>query len=213
MARGAVAEAGSDTGERILRAALASFAEKGFDGASTREIAARAGVTLGLLQYHFGSKARLWRAAVDRAFAELGDLFREALAGADADDERERIRRLIHAHVRFTSRSPEFARLMHDEGRRRGPRMRWIVDRHVKPVFASLLPVIRRAQKAGTLPADVAPIHFFYILVGAVDTLFHQAEECRRLTGIDPADPAVADAHARAICHLLLGPFTGETVP
>lgn len=210
MARAAALETESDTGERILRAALASFAEKGFDGASTREIAARAGVTLGLLQYHFGSKAKLWRAAVDRAFSEVRESFAEALAGASQAHPRERVERMIHAHVHHTARHPEFARLMHDEGKRRGPRMRWIVDHHVKPVLASLTPLIRRAQAAGTLPADIAPIHFFYILVGAVDTIFHQAEECRRLTGVDPADEAVADAHARAICHLLLGPLSGE---
>ena len=48
-ATAAATTAGSDTRERILRAALEAFAEKGFDGATTREIAARAGVNLGLL--------------------------------------------------------------------------------------------------------------------------------------------------------------------
>ncbi len=42
MARAAAAEAGTDTRERILRAALEAFSEKGLDGATTREIAADA---------------------------------------------------------------------------------------------------------------------------------------------------------------------------
>ena len=68
--------------ERILDAALAAFAERGFDGATTRAIAAAAGVNLGLIPYYFADKQGLWREAVDRAFADLergvGDLVRDA---------------------------------------------------------------------------------------------------------------------------------------
>ncbi len=52
--------------ERILDAALAAFAERGFDGATTRAIAAAAGVNLGLIPYYFADKQGLWREAVDR---------------------------------------------------------------------------------------------------------------------------------------------------
>jgi AcrR family transcriptional regulator len=57
------------TRERILAAALQVFAERGFDGARTREIAERAGANLGLIKYYFDSKEQLWKAAVARAFA------------------------------------------------------------------------------------------------------------------------------------------------
>ncbi|NNL66033.1 MAG: TetR/AcrR family transcriptional regulator, partial [Myxococcales bacterium] len=63
--------ASGDTREQILRVALRAFAEKGFDGASTRAIAAGAGVNHGLIRHHFGSKLKLWQASVDRAFAEM----------------------------------------------------------------------------------------------------------------------------------------------
>jgi AcrR family transcriptional regulator len=56
--------------ERILSAALSAFAERGFEGATTREIAAAAGVPHGLITYHYESKQALWEAAVDRS-AEL----------------------------------------------------------------------------------------------------------------------------------------------
>ena len=88
---------------------------------------------------------------------------------------------------------------MHEEGKRRGPRMRWMVDRHIKPIYQALLPWIERAQANGLLPADIAPVHFVYILAGSAGVIFHQAEECKRLSGTDPADPAVIDAHARAV--------------
>jgi AcrR family transcriptional regulator len=55
-ARGPVREGPGAGGarERILAAALEVFAEQGFDGARTRDIAERAGANLGLLTYYFG---------------------------------------------------------------------------------------------------------------------------------------------------------------
>jgi AcrR family transcriptional regulator len=205
--RAALAD-GPDRRALILEAALVVFAEKGFDGASTREIARRAAVRLGLLRYYFGDKLKLWQAAVDRAFAEVfsGVEVANAARLEGADDELSPIRAGIHAHVGFVARHPEFVRLMHDEGKRRGPRMRWIVDRHVKPMFERLLPLMRHLQKRGRLPEDVDPMHFAYALIGAIDVIFHQAEECRRLTGADLTDPDVITSHARAVEHMLLGP-------
>lgn len=198
--------AASDTREVILQAALESFAEKGFDGASTREIASRAGVNHGLIPYYFGAKEKLWRAAVDRAFRELGAGV-EALLEDDAiADDRERAGRLVRAYVHFVARHPEFVRLMHDEGKRRGPRMRWLVDRHVKPLYRAVTSLLERGRSPGNLPLDVPPVHFFYILAGAVGLIFHQAEECRRVAGVDPFDPEIVAAHARAVEQMLLGP-------
>ncbi len=45
-----------DTRERLLASALERFAAHGFDGTTTRAVAADADVNLGLLQYHFGGK-------------------------------------------------------------------------------------------------------------------------------------------------------------
>lgn len=195
------------TREVILEASLDVFAEKGFGGATTREIATRADVPLGLLRYHFGSKLKLWQAAVDRSFAEV-DAGLEAAQRARQEglDEVEQMRAGIRAHVHFVAKRPEFVRLMHDEGKRRGPRMRWIVDRHVKPMFERLVPMIRRLQALGRLPEDIDPLHFVYALIGAIDVIFHQAEECRRVTGTNPVSPAAVEAHARAVEILLLGP-------
>ncbi len=210
-ARAMASEAGTDTRERILRAALEGFSEKGFDGATTRDIAERAGVPLGLLQYYFGGKPKLWRAAVDRAFAELRGGLEAILVDPSPTDEVERLRLLVRGHVHFVARNPEFVRLMHDEGKRRGPRMRWMVDRHVKPLFEKLVPLIERSQAQGHLPAGIAPVHFVYILAGSVGVFFHQAEECKRISGIDPFGEAAIDAHARAVEHLFLGPPMQET--
>ncbi|WNM37655.1 TetR family transcriptional regulator [Micromonospora halotolerans] len=53
-----------DTREAILAAARAAFAERGFDAASIRSIAAAAGVDPALVHHYFGTKEELFRATV-----------------------------------------------------------------------------------------------------------------------------------------------------
>ena len=72
------------TRERILAAALDLFSERSFEGATTREIAGRAGVTQPLLNYHFRSKDALWRAAVDALFDTLSEALSTARTGCGA---------------------------------------------------------------------------------------------------------------------------------
>jgi TetR/AcrR family transcriptional regulator len=201
----------ASTRDRILVAALRCFSELGYDGATTREIASRAGVNLGLIKYYFDGKERLWREAVDRAFEELAGGLGEALREAGDFGDRERVRLLIRRYVRWVAHHPEFVRLMHDEGKRDSARMRWLVDRHVRPFFESTMAALRSGQAQGYLPAGIDALHFHYILIGAVALVFHQAPECRRLTGLDPSDDAFVEAHADAVTHLLVGPPEEET--
>jgi len=57
----------AETRRGILRAAEESFATAGFVGATTRQVAARAGVNVATLHYHFGNKEKLYRAVLDSA--------------------------------------------------------------------------------------------------------------------------------------------------
>jgi AcrR family transcriptional regulator len=54
-----------DTRGRILDAAREAFGERGFDGATIRDVAARAGVDAALVHHYFGSKQRLFVAATE----------------------------------------------------------------------------------------------------------------------------------------------------
>src|ERR1700730_8906459 len=58
------------TREAILQSALTAFAKRGYDGAGVREIAHTAGVTAVLVNRYFGSKERLFAAAVEAMFAD-----------------------------------------------------------------------------------------------------------------------------------------------
>ncbi len=200
-----------ETRQRIVEAALEVFTERGFDGASTRQIAAQAGVNHGLIPYYFGNKKKLWQAAVDDAFGDMQAEIDTMLGDPALLTPRERAARMIRGHVYFVARRPAFVRLMYEEGKRRGERMRWMVDRHVQPLYDAVLEVVR--ELGGTLDDELAasPVHFFYVMAGAAGLVFHQAEECRRVSGEDPFDADFVDQHARVVVRLLLGPDPGAS--
>ena len=66
------------TRDNILRAAMAEFLDKGFQGASLRQIVKNAGVTTGAFYGYFSSKEALFNALVEPHAAALMGRFMEA---------------------------------------------------------------------------------------------------------------------------------------
>ena len=75
---------GADTRQRILDAAIKIFAVDGYDGATTRKLAERAGVTLPAIQYYFGSKEGLHRAVVAHIAEQIEAIIAPAAEAAAA---------------------------------------------------------------------------------------------------------------------------------
>src|ERR1700744_6378497 len=67
--------------EEILDAALIEFAERGLHGASTDDIAKRAGISQPYVFRLFGTKKELFRAVVARCFGEMLEMFQRAAEG------------------------------------------------------------------------------------------------------------------------------------
>src|SRR5271170_2075161 len=88
-----------DPRQRLLEAAGQVFAEKGFEGATVRDICKRAGVNIAAVNYYFRDKERLYIEAVKAAScgSHLHAAARAA-GGADASPA-ERLRGFIHAFV------------------------------------------------------------------------------------------------------------------
>lgn len=68
-----------DAPSRILDAAEEMFAERGFDGASMRQLASAARVNVATAYYHFGSKEEVLAAVLDRRFGPVREQQWEAL--------------------------------------------------------------------------------------------------------------------------------------
>jgi AcrR family transcriptional regulator len=72
--------------EQILDAALAVFAERGLHGASTEEIARRAGISQPYVFRLFGTKKDLYTAGVARCFRQTLELFQRAAEGKRGEE-------------------------------------------------------------------------------------------------------------------------------
>ena len=189
-----------DTRSRIVAAAATAFSEKGFRAASTREIAARAGANQGLISYYFKTKQELWKAAAARILEQLQEVLAQPVDGIDAADLRALARERIREYVRFAAAHPELFRMMVEEGKHADARMRWLVDTHMKPFYEVFT---RLAGSTVGLDRALLP-HAFYALAGGASMIFAIRPECRRLTGVDPADAQVIETHAEFMARLLI---------
>lgn len=92
---------GEATREKVLDAAERLFADIGFDGVSIRQIAQEAGVTLGMVGFHGGSKAELFETIVERRVSILSEERRKALAQLYAAPQASpNLRDIVAAYVR-----------------------------------------------------------------------------------------------------------------
>jgi AcrR family transcriptional regulator len=97
-----------ETRARILEAALDAFADRGYDGVSTREIARQAEVTSATVYHHFPSKFSLYQDAYRYALDVAFSAHAEAVAGHDSvmaeiDAMLDCSLRLMHERVAITS--------------------------------------------------------------------------------------------------------------
>jgi AcrR family transcriptional regulator len=70
----------------LLDAALIEFAERGYEGTSTEDIARRAGISQPYLFRLFGTKKELFKASVARCFRETLEMFQRAAEGQRGED-------------------------------------------------------------------------------------------------------------------------------
>lgn len=87
---------GEKTRQALLEAACAAFAEQGYDAATNAEICRRADANIAAINYHYGSKAGLYRAVWEYGLAEAERLY--PLDGGLAPDALPEAR--LRAHVR-----------------------------------------------------------------------------------------------------------------
>ena len=187
-----------------MAAAVDLFSERSFDGATTRDIATRAAVAQPLLNYHFHSKEALWQAAVDSLFDLLNQAMDERASGLRGVDEITRAKLIVREFITFSARNPQLHRIIMQESKADGPRMDYLVDQHVRPIYERTIEIFESLSRSGAVPNVPAP-HLYYILTGAGPTMFVLAPECRRLCSLDPSADEVIEAHADAVCRLLFG--------
>ncbi|MEV1169078.1 TetR family transcriptional regulator [Nonomuraea sp. NPDC049784] len=178
-------KAAEETRERILRAAVSEFGEKGYSGARTAGIAARAGVNQQLISYYFGGKQGL--------LEELRRRRQEDEASMPARDAS--FEESVGAQLARTLDDPDWARLVvwqalgdcpfadADEGRRHMEAQR--------SRMAAALERMRSRQEAGEVTGQVDPAFALLVAYAVVFAPITMPQFVRDIFGDDPLSPEV----------------------
>jgi len=183
-----------ETRGAILDAAIAEFAERGFEGASIRAIADRLGLQHPLITYHYRSKDILWRAAAEHAFAQIRAGWDTSVPENSDLPPLDRLREEYATLFRYTVAFPEFHRFMRQEAFTNNPRLKWVAKTVVAPLLERLIPQIVAAQRQGLLPA-VDPILFHYMMVSLTATLSGFGPEMQVTGGLSPENAKVIETY------------------
>ena len=126
-----------DTRTKLLDAAGQVFAESGFQAATVREICARAGVNIALVNYHFGDKLELYTEVLRHSVGASGNGIINKAIGSAAPPEAA-FRELIHAMLLRVCRADRpgwHFRLMMHEFAQPTPAMASVIDETMRPVY------------------------------------------------------------------------------
>jgi AcrR family transcriptional regulator len=174
---------GRQTAERILDAAEASFAERGFAGTTLRDVASRVGIQNPSLYNHFDSKESLYAAVLERGIRPVLETLSAFVERADRDgpatrDLAERVLALLGAR-------PELARLLQHEMLSGGQHLTDMLREWIEPVFARSFELIEANPGAARWRPDQLPLlilAFYNVVIG----YFGVAPLYAQLTGDDP---------------------------
>lgn len=128
---------GSTTSERILDAALVSFATRGYDASSLDALAVGLDVRKQTILYWFPSKEILLEAVIDRSAVELSAALEASLAVADTGWPR--VEAVVRSVFRLAARRPELVGLVREMGRTGTPAATRLVT--------AMEPLVRRASE------------------------------------------------------------------
>lgn len=150
---------GDDTRSRLIEAATAIFAERGYQAATTREICVRARANAAAVNYHFGDKLGLYKAAL-KALIGRQEASIEALALARMPAELA-LRTFIGAMFENLSGPDavdQYTRLMAHELSEPTPGLALVVDQIIAPRARLLSGIVARltSGSARSLPTRLA---------------------------------------------------------
>lgn len=157
--------------DRILDAALAEFAARGFAGARVDAIAERAEINKRMLYAYVGNKDALWLAVLERVYEEMRereralDLMRlSPEAGMDV---------LVRFNFRYHAEHPEFLAMLNDENLQQGRNLKQStrVRQMYSPLLALISDLLQRGQATGVFRDGIDPMQL-YISIAALSYFY-----------------------------------------
>lgn len=143
----------------ILEAASQVIAEKGFDGASVRAVAARANISLSGIYYYFTSKEQLLFALQRHTFISLIDLLERALE--ESSNPEDRLKAIIENHIQYFVNNMDSLKVCaHELNSLSGRPYEWILE-YRRQYFELARQVISELSKDSPEDAALSTLFLF----------------------------------------------------
>lgn len=189
----------AETQRRILDAARAEFAAKGFDGARLGTIARAANVQQALIHHYFVDKEGLHRDVMDEGLTAMtrGVIELLPLMNAPAKKPKKKakkrsvaeLRALAEAFVdvlhRFFVTNGDFIAILRHEAGRNADSVTKIVGKHVTPVFEGIVAGLEQMRTRGEIKKNVDAKH---LILSAMAMVAFPFQDEPFVAGIWPAD-------------------------
>ncbi|MBP0606064.1 MULTISPECIES: TetR/AcrR family transcriptional regulator [Burkholderia] len=178
----------------ILRAARRTFAKRGYDATSVREVARELGIDAALIAHHFGAKETLWLAVVEQ-IVELAEPMFDALRALRTSSlpQRERVRRALELCVDHEFAEPDIGMFFSTAATEEGGRLDRLQERIVRPYHDAMFPLIADAVEAGAIrPVD--PNVLFFMIASAIGTTVSYSHMMLEYTSLPTRPEAFREA-------------------
>jgi TetR/AcrR family fatty acid metabolism transcriptional regulator len=159
----------TDKRDAILRAAIRTFASRGFFGAQVADVARAAGVAAGTVYLYFASKDDLLVSIFEKTMREAIAEGRAALAGVT--DPIARLRRIAQLHLDRLGRDRDLAVVFQVELRQSTKFMARFSATWVRTYLGLIRDVIAEGQAAGVFRREVNPTLAAKVFFGALDEM------------------------------------------
>lgn len=138
-----------DSKQALLTSAKKVFAEKGYDGATVKDLADDAGVNVSLVSYHFGGKEGLYRSVLVQ-FAQTGiDTIQRILkAPTSRGDFEARLRLFAEEFVDIHMREPDLCKIIHRDVEKLTSVGEEIFRTGFFPLFLTFVQFLKSAEKS-----------------------------------------------------------------
>lgn len=169
---GGTAARGQETPKRlgaIVDAAARVFAEKGYHGASTQDIADQLGIRQASLYYYFRSKDEALRLVCEKGAAGFLERAREILSGPE--NAGVRLRALIHSHMMPLQDRADYVRVFLRERQHLTRAGRNTIAPLARGVESCFEDVIRAGISAGEFAARTDPRLATLVILGALNAV------------------------------------------
>lgn len=168
----------------ILRAARRTFAKRGYDATSVREVARELGIDAALIAHHFGTKETLWLAVVEQ-IVELAQPMFDALRALRTSSlpHRERVRRALELCVDHEFDEPDMGMFFSTAATEEGARLDRLQERLVRPYHEVMFPLLAEAVEAGEIRA-ADPNVLFFMIASAIGMTVSYSHMMREFTSL-----------------------------